>query len=285
VSRAAGACSIGLVLLMTALGGDARAARKAKRCREACRDRTTACQVAAAEFGTLAERCAKTVLKRCVREGLVVCTALTTTTTVGTTTTTTTLAAPVAGALLDTGQTACWDTAGAPIPCAGTGQDGELRKGLARAYADNGDGTITDTTTGLVWEKLSDDGSIHDKDDLYAWTAAVTVKVAALNATGFASHTDWRLPNANELQSLIHYGAGGPAVSSEFDHGCAPGCTVLTCSCMHFGRAWSSSTFAGAPERAWVVYFNTFEARAAGSLSVGHKTEEMGFVRAVRGGS
>jgi Protein of unknown function (DUF1566) len=284
VSRASGACIIGLVLLVMALGGDARGAGKAKQCRATCGDRTVACRSAAAEFGTLAARCAKTVLKQCTREGLAVCTARTTTTTVGTSTTTTTLATPVEGALLETGQSGCWDTGGAPIPCAGTGQDGELRKGVARAYADNGDGTITDTTTGLVWEKLSDDGSIHDKDDLYSWTAAVTTKVAALNATGFAGHVDWRLPNVNELESLIHYGAAGPALSSAFDAGCAPGCTVLTCSCMHF-TSWSSSTFAGDSGKAWRVYFQASDAHSAGSLSVGDKTEEVSFVRAVRGGS
>ena len=61
---------------------------------------------------------------------------------------------------------------------------------------DNGDGTITDTKTGLMWEKLSDDGSIHDKDTAYTWANAFAVKVATLNGGGgFAGHTDWRVPN------------------------------------------------------------------------------------------
>ena len=63
-----------------------------------------------------------------------------------------------------TGQTTCWDSNGNAISCAGTGQDGELRKGAALAYVDNGDGTVTDVNTGLVWEKLSHDGSVHDED-------------------------------------------------------------------------------------------------------------------------
>src|SRR5262245_19776257 len=61
------------------------------------------------------------------------------------------------GQRLKTGQTTCYDPAGAVILCAGTGQDGELQNGLARSYVDNGDGTITDTKTGLMWEKLSDE--------------------------------------------------------------------------------------------------------------------------------
>ena len=73
-----------------------------------------------------------------------------------------------AAVLLRTGQTACYDLVlgeGIIVPCAGTGQDGELQKGLAQDYTDNGDGTITDNRTGLMWEKLGDDGSIHDKDN------------------------------------------------------------------------------------------------------------------------
>jgi hypothetical protein len=74
--------------------------------------------------------------------------------------------------VLKTGQTHCW---GGPfpltplIPCAGTGQDGDLQTGAARSYTDNGDGTITDNTTGLMWEKITDDGSIHDVNNVYTW--------------------------------------------------------------------------------------------------------------------
>ena len=64
---------------------------------------------------------------------------------------------------LKTAQTTCWTEDAAVIDCAGTGQDGELRRGEPRSYQDNGDGTIRDKRTALTWEKLSDDGSIHDQ--------------------------------------------------------------------------------------------------------------------------
>ena len=51
----------------------------------------------------------------------------------------------------------------------GPGSDGDMRAGAALAYADNGDGTITDTNTGLMWEKKDDSGGIHDKDNTYTW--------------------------------------------------------------------------------------------------------------------
>src|SRR4030095_1336400 len=71
--------------------------------------------------------------------------------------------APPCPAFPATGQTTCWDSSGVVIPCAGTGHDGDIQAGATLAYTDNGDGTITDNNTGVMWEKLSDDGSIHDQ--------------------------------------------------------------------------------------------------------------------------
>jgi hypothetical protein len=187
-------------------------------------------------------------------------------------------ASSAGGALLRTGQATCWDTAGTVVACAGTGQDGELQKGLARAYVDNGDGTITDTKTGLMWEKLADDGSIHDKDNTYSWSGAF-VRAATLNSGGgFAGHTDWRVPNRAELESLVSLGAFSPAVSPAFNTGCAPSCTVLTCSCTVSPYYWSSSTYQDYPAYAWGVGF------LDGSVNAGYKPYD-GSVRAVRGGS
>jgi Protein of unknown function (DUF1566) len=183
------------------------------------------------------------------------------------------------GQRLKTGQTICYDTAGAVIACAGTGQDGELQNGLARAYVDNGDGTITDTKTGLMWEKLSLDGSIHDVNANYTWTDAFATKVAALNGDGgFAGHTDWRVPNRSELESLLNLGVLSPAVFPVFNTGCAPPCTVFTCSCTQANDYWSSSTYQFEPQFAWAVNF-TF-----GSVFEDGKTLNF-YVRAVRGGS
>ena len=188
------------------------------------------------------------------------------------------LAGGLQGQRLKTGQTICYDNAGTVIACAGTGQDADLQKGLASAYADNGNGTITDTRTGLIWEKLSDDGTIHDKDTAGTWTNAFSTKVAMLNADSFAGFTDWRVPNVNELQSLVSYGASYPAINAAFNANCAPTCSVLTCSCTQLSAYWSSSTYQDIPSRAWVVYFND-------GYVVGYLKTDNGYVRAVRGGS
>jgi len=187
--------------------------------------------------------------------------------------------------LLKTGQTTSY----------GTGSDGDLQKGVAQNYVDNGDGTITDTNTGLVWEKKSDDGTIHDKDNTYSWGqgvspysmngTVVTTFLAVLNTgSGFAGHTDWRLPNRRELESIVNLENVTPAVSAEFNTNCGvnssgnAGCTVTTCSCTVSDYHWSSSTDALSPPSAWVVYFGD------GNIATPSKTNSY-YVRAVRGGS
>lgn len=187
-------------------------------------------------------------------------------------------AAPGGGSFPATGQTTCWNSSGTVIPCAGTGHDGDVQAGAPLSFTDNGDGTITDTNTGLMWAKKSDDGSIHDKDNSHNWGAAFSVHVAGLNAANFAGHNDWRLPNVKELQSIVNYENVSPAVSPAFNTGCAPGCTVTTCSCTQAYFYWSSTSFAGSPDGAWSVSF------FYGDVNGNFKSDSL-FVRAVRGGS
>lgn len=176
----------------------------------------------------------------------------------------------------------------------GLGSDGDLQAGATRTYIDNGDGTITDANTGLMWEKKSDDGSVHDWDDTYAWGMAsspytmdgpmVTVFLATLNdvvgggTNCFAGYCDWRMPNRKELETLIDLGAFNPAVDPAFDTGCTPGCSVTTCSCVNETDSyWTSTTYQQAPPAAWVVNFTV------GQIFADIKSGDY-FVRAVRGG-
>jgi hypothetical protein len=175
-----------------------------------------------------------------------------------------------------TGQTTCWNSAGTVIPCAGTGQDGDIQAGATLRYRDLGNGTIKDRVTKLIWEKKSDDGSIHDVGNTYSWANAFASHVAGLNAANFAGRNDWRVPNVKELPSIIDYETFNPGVDPAFNNGCTTGCTVLTCSCTAASAYWSSSTNADSPSDAWVVFFggNVFDADKSDST----------VVRAVRGG-
>ncbi len=174
------------------------------------------------------------------------------------------------------GQTTCWDGEGNVVPCAGTGQDGEIRAGATLSYTDNGDGTITDHNTGLMWEKLSFDDSIHDMRTAYTWDKAFA-RVAALNTANFAGHNDWRLPNVRELQSIVNYERPDPAVSPAFNNKCTPGATILSGSCTANALYWSSSSLKIGPASAWDVAFDT------GIVEDADKRRAM-HVRAVRGG-
>ncbi len=175
-----------------------------------------------------------------------------------------------------TGQTTCWDTAGNVVPCTGTGQDGDTQAG-SLAYTDNGDGTIGDLNTHLMWEKLSHDGSIHDTDNEYTWMDALKTKLATLNEASFAGYSDWRLPNIKELESILNLQNYSPATSTIFNTGCSGGCTLTGCSCTESYGYWSSTTFGSSPGDAWFVNFGN------GNVSHNRKTYYF-YARAVRGG-
>jgi hypothetical protein len=178
-----------------------------------------------------------------------------------------------------TGQTTCYDSVGSVIPCAGTGQDGELQAGAPLAYTDNGDGTITDDNTGLMWEKNSNDGTIHDKDNLYTFSDAIA-RATTLNVAAFAGYTDWRLPNVRELLSIQNHGFSLPATSPAFNTSCPAGCTVTTCSCTAIGAYWTSTTTQFATNGAWCVLTHEGLATACSKTATGGQN-----ARAVRGGS
>jgi hypothetical protein len=159
---------------------------------------------------------------------------------------------------LTTGQTACYGSLLTPVDCSGTGQDGELQRGTARSFIDNGNGTITEEKTNLMWEKLSHDGSIHDRDAEYVWMDAFE-KIAELNSSSFAGHDDWRLPNISELQTMLSYDNPSTFTFPIFDIGCMPGCTVTDCSCTGVASTglWSSTSSARMPSQAFTVYLSS----------------------------
>lgn len=63
----------------------------------------------------------------------------------------------------------------------------------------NGDVIVTDVTTGLVWKK----SNVNDKD----WYRALSY----CESLTYAGYSDWRLPNKNELASLVNYAKSEPA--------------------------------------------------------------------------
>jgi hypothetical protein len=178
------------------------------------------------------------------------------------------------------GQKGCWNTAGAKVGCNGTRQDGADAAGHKIRLVDGGNGTLSDANTRLVWEKLSRDASIHDRNALYTWDQALA-KIATLNTPPcFANVCTWRLPNVKELQSIVDYERRSPAFPKQFNKKCQPGCTVATCSCTPIppagssGGFWTSTTNRSATGEAWQIV------NATGAVASVAKTTT-GNVRAV----
>ena len=66
---------------------------------------------------------------------------------------------------------------------------------MTTRFIDNGNGTVTDTQTGLVWQK-------EPAPERITWPEAQHY-IQQLNQAAFAGHDDWRLPNNEELRTLI----------------------------------------------------------------------------------
>ena len=114
--------------------------------------------------------------------------------------------------VVDTAQDICYDDSGAILcPDSGEsfyGQDAQ-HKGNTLGYTDNGDGTITDNVTGLMWQRSPDtdgDGDI-DADDKLSYGEAV----AGASTLGLGGYNDWRLPTIKELYSLIDFSGIDPS--------------------------------------------------------------------------
>ncbi len=102
-------------------------------------------------------------------------------------------------------------------------------------YVDNGDGTITDNSTGLMWQKAAPENKINWKEAL-----------AYCEALKLGGHTDWRLPTIKELRSIVDYAKYHPAIDK----------IVFPNTQSSF--YWSGTTNASSTDtdKAWSVNFN-----------------------------
>ena len=141
--------------------------------------------------------------------------------------------------VLHTGQTRCYDGAGREIVCRGCGHDGESRRGVPwplDRFAAQGEVAV-DHLTGLTWTRNANIGGFP-----CTWTEAFE-QIAELNQQQYGGHADWRLPNRNELRSLVSYQAKNPALPSGHPF-----------TNLFLGWYWSSTTAAIHPAYAWSVH-------------------------------
>ena len=129
-------------------------------------------------------------------------------------------------------------------------------------FINNENGTITDTSAGLMWEVKTDDGGSRDRDNRYTWEEALSY----CENLSLADYDDWRLPNRNELQSLVDDSQHDPSVNTTYFPN-----TVSS-------QYWSSTTnVTFFQSYAWAAFF------IWGSGGSYYKPYDY-YVRAVRGG-
>ena len=102
---------------------------------------------------------------------------------------------------------------------------------VAAHFSDNGDGTITDHLTDLIWQKTP-------APDSMSWENAL---VFAENLS-LAGHDDWRLPNIKELQSLNDETVANPSLPTQF----FPKIGVK--------KYWSGTSLPNQTTRAWYLF-------------------------------
>jgi hypothetical protein len=88
-------------------------------------------------------------------------------------------------------------------------------------FVDNGDGTVTDVSNGLIWQQPGAENTM-------TWEAAISY-CEGLTLAGYA---DWRLPNRKELRLIVDYNEYNPAIDTAY--------FPNTVSSYY----WSSSTYA-----------------------------------------
>jgi hypothetical protein len=149
----------------------------------------------------------------------------------------------------------------------GTGTDGVLQKGVAwpsPRFTDNGNGTVTDNLTSLIWLKNANCFSAE------TWANALVQADGLANgscslADGSVAG-DWRLPNMNELESLVDASKSSPALPA--------GHPFTNVQSYYY---WSSTTYAPNTAGAWNVHMNV------GFVVIYYKSDSY-YVWPVRGG-
>ena len=132
------------------------------------------------------------------------------------------------------------------------GEDGDLKKGVKwpnPRFTDNGNGTVKDNLTKLIW--LKNANAFGERTWEQALSDANTLSSGSAGLTDGSVAGDWRLPNVKELESLIDFAYFDPALSS------ASGKSRWTDGNAFIGVQpgfyWSSTSYAGNTAGAWVM--------------------------------
>ena len=127
------------------------------------------------------------------------------------------------------------------------GDDGNWEKGVELPdprFSDNGNGTVTDHLTGLMWVRAP--LWLAGNSDTQSWSHAIDY----CNSLDYAGHTDWRLPNLRELRSLLAYDRVAPALPMGHPFRAVPSiCWTASTAADDTGRAWQVVVESGFVDR------------------------------------
>jgi len=100
--------------------------------------------------------------------------------------------------------------------------DGDVKRGIQvplNRYIDNNDGTITDTFTGLMWFENAGCAGKYNFNDAVNFSKQVNISyetISMLDCNVNTIYNDWKIPNKNELLSLIDFSNHSPALQNGF---------------------------------------------------------------------
>lgn len=158
-----------------------------------------------------------------------------------------------------------------------SGDDGDLKKGVvwpATRFASHADGTVTDNLTGLVW--LKDAGCLAPAHFAAALTEANQLASGTCGLTDGSKAGDWRMPNINELESVIDVTTSGPALTAGIFTNVSNG--IYWTSTSYFGGQ------AGSPQ-AWTIRMSDGRFMNDSINNINVKTTSTNAVWAVKGTS
>ena len=82
----------------------------------------------------------------------------------------------------------------------------------------HGNGTVTDSKTGLMWKQCIERRSGHNCTEGFSMEMRWRDALQHANTTVYAGYDDWRLPNYKELESIVEYQCTNPAMNAEIFH-------------------------------------------------------------------
>jgi len=121
-------------------------------------------------------------------------------------------------------------------------------------FTNNGNGTVTDRTTGLMWQQA--------EGGLMEWGKALLY----CKGLSLGGYSDWLLPSIEDLWSITDHRLWNPAINTTFFPKAQP------------SYYWSSTMCAYCKDEAWVLGFST------GGVGGGDTSKSLAYVRCVRGG-